>query len=207
MLKIIAFIAALYFCIFIQAWGSTSPAEELIARLDNTKTLQTDFVQKITDEKGHVLDEQTGELILAKPNRFYWHVKAPAEQKVISDGEKVWVYDPNLEQVVIKPMDQTLTATPIAILSGSTSSLKQDFTISRQGEIYQLDALEKEGNFKTIFLQFNHQLLTDLILVDHLDQRTTLHFSHLRLNGKIQKEKFIFIPSKEVDVVDLRVKS
>jgi outer membrane lipoprotein carrier protein len=142
--------------------------------------------------------------MLAKPDLFRWEVTKPAKQLVISNSHQIWIYDPDLAQVIIKPVDKAINAAPLAILSGSTEALTQDFHISKIKEGYQLASQVADLNFQTIQLHFKQDHISAMILFDNLGQKTELKFSNLSLNPILAKNTFEFISPKGVDVIDTR---
>jgi outer membrane lipoprotein carrier protein len=98
--------------------------------LETSKTLTANFSQLTLDGSGTQLQETRGDMVLQRPGLFYWHTEAPNEQTMVSDGKKVTLWDPDLEQATIKKLDERLTQTPALLLSGDVSKISQSFDIS-----------------------------------------------------------------------------
>src|SRR5690554_3230677 len=106
-----------------------SAAERLNELLSQAQTMTGGFSQMTLSSNGASLQETTGSLELKRPGMFRWHTDPPLEQLLVSDGEKIWLYDPDLEQVTIQQMDQRLSHTPALLLSGDVSKLQESFDI------------------------------------------------------------------------------
>jgi outer membrane lipoprotein carrier protein len=194
----------LFFSTALAGPDASRSAETLISLLNQTSRLSADFTQKIYDESGHLIDQSSGKLSLAKPDRFRWEVLKPMKQLVVSNSHQIWIYDPDLAQVIIKPVDKAVNAAPLAILSGATEALTKDFKINRIKEGYQLTSQVEDLNFDRIQLWFKDGKISAMILFDNLGQKTELIFSNLSLNPILSKETFEFVSPKGVDVIDTR---
>ncbi len=180
---------------------AATPTQQLAQLLQNTSTLQANFVQKIYDESGTVIDQSSGQFILARPNQFRWQVLKPMNQLVVSNGQKIWTYDADLEQVVVKSVGKAIAATPLAILSGDTNALIKDFIITGRGNVYYLHAKQSDTNFTDINLYFSNNTIVGMTLFDNLGQKTELHFTQLKTNVAVTASDFVFVPPQGVDVV------
>src|SRR5262245_30958888 len=102
----------------VQARADDAATQRLSELLSKAQTMTARFSQLTLDGSGTRLQETSGQLSLKRPGLFRWHTDAPQEQLLISNGEKVWLFDPDLEQVTIQKLDQRLTQTPALLLSG-----------------------------------------------------------------------------------------
>lgn len=114
----------------LSAHADDKDVARLTQLLEKSQTLSARFSQLTLDGSGTQLQETTGQMSLQRPGLFYWHTDAPQEQLMVSDGKKVSLWDPDLEQVTIKTLDQRLTQTPALLLSGDVSKISQSFDIS-----------------------------------------------------------------------------
>src|SRR5437870_1909105 len=113
--------------------AATKPAaSDAYARLDEfmsgLRGLQAEFKQTVRDARGRKIEESSGTLALSRPNRFRWDYREPHPQVIVADGEKLWLYDPDLEQVTVRRLDQSLAGTPAMLLSGA-GDLRDSFNI------------------------------------------------------------------------------
>lgn len=186
------------------AAGATND-ERLQRFFSEVKSLRADFQQTVTDAKGKVIQEAKGTFALQRPGKFRWDYRAPYQQVIVADGRKIWVYDTDLEQVTVKPLDAALGGTPAQLLSG-TRPLEQDFVISslppRDGlEWVELISKAKEKEFERVKLGFDQRDLRMMDITDSFGQTTQLKFSNLQRNPVIEAKTFVFVPPKGVDVV------
>ena len=98
-------------------------AGDAVARVDaylgSLKTLGAHFLQVVRDKDGQITDRASGTLSIARPNRFRWDYREPYSQTIVADGRKLWLYDPDLDQVTVRSLEQGLGATPAMLLSGA----------------------------------------------------------------------------------------
>lgn len=124
---------------------------------------------------------------------------------IVADGQRLWLYDKELQQVTVRVLDQALSATPLALLSGA-APIEEAFTVTsaskRDGlQWYELRPKEEQTEFKLLRVAFNGDTLKIIELEDAFNQRTRLSFEQLQPNVAIDPELLRFIPPKGVDVV------
>ena len=179
--------------------------QSLTNLLEKSKTLTARFSQMTLDGSGTQLQETAGEMALQRPGLFYWHTDAPQEQTMISDGQKVTLWDPDLEQVTIKKLDQRLTQTPALLLSGDVSKISESFDISSRqaGEVidFVLKPKTKDTLFDSLSLSFRKGVINNMRLVDSVGQRTDILFSGVKANQPVPASKFKFDIPKGADVI------
>ncbi|MBN1239335.1 MAG: outer membrane lipoprotein chaperone LolA, partial [Gammaproteobacteria bacterium] len=106
--------------------------------LDEVETLEARFEQKLWSADERVLQSASGTLTLRRPNEFRWSYEEPYEQLVVADAKNIWIYDVELEQVTVTPMDDAAASTPAMLLSGD-SAVREGFTVS---ETFERDGLD-----------------------------------------------------------------
>lgn len=191
----------------VLAWSADAPAQlrDFIAKV-NSGTGQ--FTQQTVDAKGESGKRaQSGEFSFQRPGQFKWAVKKPYEQLIVSDGKQVYQYDPDLAQVTERKVDQSIGASPAAILFGS-GSLDEAFAIvalpSKQG----LDWLRAtprgaDAGFTYVDMGFIGNMPARLDLLDSFGQTTRIDLSNIVANPKLPAGEFQFVPPKGVDVVKM----
>src|SRR5690606_34446508 len=112
--------------------SSEGAAEELSTILRSYETYQADFIQIVVGENGGRIQETRGSLKAKRPGLFYWETDAPLSQFIVSDGEVVEVYDPDLEQVTIHKLDDRVQTTPALLLSGEVENLDETYEVSQR---------------------------------------------------------------------------
>lgn len=173
--------------------------------LDGLQGLQAQFEQTLTDSKGQVIDRSSGTLAIRRPNRFRWDYREPNEQLILSDGTRIWLYDKDLEQVTVRRVDESLSATPAMLLSGE-GTLSDNFKVtqsSQEGAIQwvQLEPKRNDTDFKWVRLGFERAALKFMQLADKLGQTTLLEFSSFERNPPLDPSRFVFKVPPGADVI------
>ncbi|MDO8697633.1 MAG: outer membrane lipoprotein carrier protein LolA [Pseudomonadales bacterium RIFCSPLOWO2_12_59_9] len=178
----------------------------LTALLSQAQTLTARFSQLTLDGSGTQLQETAGELSLKRPGLFRWHTDAPAEQMLVSNGQKVWLYDPDLNQVTIQVLDQRLTHTPALLLSGDVSKISENFTVTHKegGSVvdFILKPKAKDSLFDNLRLSFRNGVINDMQLIDSVGQRTNILFLGVKMNEPLDASQFSFQVPAGADVIE-----
>lgn len=172
--------------------------------LAKTLTLEANFQQTLRTHKGEVLQQTEGKFYLNRPGKFRWNYKTPYEQVIVSDGERIWIYDVDLEQVTVQTQSAGLPSSPMALLQDS-AKLYQSFNVSPLDEhdgVYRLKLESKtsESDFTEIIVGVDAKGLRFMQLHDQFEQVTDIVFSDIKTNTNLAKEIFEFIPPEGVDV-------
>ncbi len=176
--------------------------------LDGLNTLEANFSQTLFNESGDQLENTKGVLFLTQPDKFYWSYEYPYSQQIISDGNVLWVYDKDLEQLTIKNMKNDLSQSPAGIILGN-SDIEKHYIEVNLGDIdgynwVELTSREIESQYRSIKIGFNDNKLGMLIIHDSLGQITRIDFSDVKRNIDIDDVKFTFNPPAGIDVIDER---
>ena len=200
-----AFCAALLLAV-VPAHADPAAAAKLSTLLGSAQTITGQFSQLSLDGSGTQLQETTGQMILKRPGQLRWHTDAPMEQLLVSNGEKVWLYDPDLEQVTIQKMDQRLTHTPALLLSGDVSKISESFdiTLKEEGQVadFVLTPKARDTLFDTLRMSFRSGVINDMQLIDGVGQRTNILFTGVKMNEPVDASQFTFVPPKGTDVIE-----
>lgn len=205
MRKIAIFFVTIFFASSLFAQSATS---ELQKRLDSFSSMRADFQQIVVSGSGKVLQNATGQLVIQRPGKFYWHVIKPMEQVIVTNGKKLWIYEPDLQQMTVRRLDESLSQTPIALLTQTHTYLNKAFSITEpKPDLFNLKPREAEQGLHTVVLSFSNDTLKEMRLGNDLGQHTTITFNHVEINPDIDDGLFtIHVPS-DVDVVDQTVDS
>ena len=181
---------------------------------ENLKTLTADFEQVVENAQLGSASKASGKLWIQRPGKFRWDYITPYAQEIVSDGEKLWVFDTDLEQVIVKSISSSMGNTPAVLLS-DTKPIVDTFNIKdlgltvgsgfgSKGQLHWIELTPKdpEASFTGIRLGFEGEIFREMLLVDNLGQTTRLNFSNLKRNDKISAQKFIFTPPKGVDIFE-----
>jgi outer membrane lipoprotein carrier protein len=193
--------------------ASAQPAAEsapaglnaLEAFVRDVHSLTADFKQELWTADHRLQQTETGTLSLRRPNRFRWIYKEPTELTVVADGRQLWIYDVELAQVTVAPLDTTVESTPAMLLSGDRS-VRDGFDVV---QTYRLDGLDwvklkpKTGgaDFSSVLIGFAGNAPQQLELVDGLNQVTRIELMNLHVNADIADSTFEFKPPAGVDVI------
>lgn len=186
-----------------QAVAADGP-ERLRAFLDEVRSLRAEFQQNVYDEDARPIDAASGNVYIARPGRFRWDYLEPYAQEIVGDGEKVWIYDSELEQVTVRPLGDALGDTPVMLLS-SDEPVEHSFEVRAvEGpdgyEWAALTPLERQGSFREIRLGFEGETLRVMELMDAFGQLTRLRFAALERNPSLDPALFQFTPPEGADV-------
>jgi outer membrane lipoprotein carrier protein len=186
------------------------PSDDSVGRvqsyLGSLRTLQADFVQVVRNRQGQISSRATGRLSISRPDRFRWDYREPYVQTIVADGRKLWLYDSDLEQVTVRPLEAGLGSTPAMLLSGA-GSVAESFAggpVERDGQWTwcRLTPRERGSDFERVSLGFNARgELAAMQLLDKLGQTTELEFSELRRNVTLDAGLFRFEPPPGADVI------
>jgi outer membrane lipoprotein carrier protein len=197
--------AALLSCTATHVQAS-SGIDSLNYFFDQIKSFEAAFGQEVLDETMDSLDHGKGKVWIKRPGLFRWDYEPPEAQEIVGDGDRVWIYDIELEQVTVRNQQQALGRTPAILLAGS-GDLEQNYTvidIGTQGRFdwVNLIPLDEESGFTEIRIGFEDNRLRLMELLDNLGQRTRMSFVDLKENQPISDSIFNFVPPPGVDVID-----
>lgn len=191
------------FSSFTQAAAVTS----LKVFVDKVLTFRAEFSQILLDQNFKIIQKTSGSMLFSRPGKFRWTYEHPYQQLIVCDGERVWFYDQDLEQVTVRKLDLTLGSTPAALLAGG-KAIEQDFELQeievQEGQLEWLEAISKseESSFELIRLGFSPSgELREMILRDNLGQFTWLIFSKTEQNPELADSLFQFTPPAGVDII------
>ena len=173
--------------------------------LQGLEGLQAQFKQVLTDRNGQSLEEASGTLAISRPDRFRWDYRQPYSQVIVADGARIWIYDSDLEQVTVRKLDETLSATPAMLLSGR-SNLADNFNVtqvSQDGAVewVRMEPRRDDTDFKWVRLGFEGAVLKYMQLADKLGQTTSLEFSNVERNPPLDPSRFTFTVPPGADVI------
>jgi outer membrane lipoprotein carrier protein len=181
------------------------PVDTLRGFVRDVKSGRADFTQTVTSPDGAKKKTSSGSFEFVRPNRFRFAYRKPFEQTIVGDGEKVWIYDADLNQVSARKLGQALGATPAALLAGG--SLERDFDLANLPPQDGLEWAEakpkaKDGAFQSVRVGFKGSALAALEIVDSFGQHSLLRFSAFTANVSIPPETFRFTVPPGADVIE-----
>ncbi len=191
-------------------WGTPLLAGPATDRLNDffakKGAMRAEFVQTVQGAAFVQPEESRGTLLMQRPGKFRWDYRLPYEQQIIADGKQLWIYDVDLEQVIVKPLDKALGDTPALLLSGD-DGVGQRFNIKelpdRGDDLLWVQLVPKQADtgFTTVKLGFDQQHLRSMELIDGFEQITKLVFNNVESGISLPADTFDFVPPKGVDVI------
>ena len=209
--KIASLLAGVVFLVSGPAWVQAATAESQLRHfIQNVQSASGQFQQQTRAGQGQGQGKpaQTGEFSFKRPGQFKWAVQHPYEQLIVSDGRHVWQYDPDLAQVTRRGVDQSIGASPAAILFGS-GSIDDSFTLGplpgRDGLAWlRATPRSADAGFKYVDMGFDNNLPARLELLDAFGQTTVIELGKVIVNPVLSGSEFRFQPPEGVDVVNLQ---
>ncbi|MFT4101271.1 MAG: outer membrane lipoprotein chaperone LolA [Burkholderiaceae bacterium] len=196
-------------CLALQAWAAppalAGAIEQMRAFTQGTKSASGEFSQRAFKSGGQPAEASSGRFAFIRPGRFRWEVARPYEQLMVADGQQVFFFDKDLNQVTVRKMDDALGATPAAILFG-TSDLDQSFTLVEDGERDGLSWLlarpkSTDAGFDSIAIGLKGNLPRAMEVKDAFGRTTVFQFSDVERNPAVDAQQFRFVPPKGAEVV------
>ena len=195
--------------LFATASYAESSDEDILKRfLGNMQTLEANFKQTLVDDQGIELESTSGVVYLNRPDKFRWDYKIPYTQTIVTNGELLWFYDEDLEQVTIRDVSTSIENTP-SVIFGSYEDLDAQFIIIELGNIEEFDWIELtprdiESQYNSIRLGFEKDKLGMMVMFDNLGHVTRIDFTEEVLNKKMDDSIFNFEPPQGIDILDDR---
>jgi outer membrane lipoprotein carrier protein len=179
--------------------------EALKTLLNQTTTAKARFAQVVLDKNRKTLQQSSGTMEFARPGRFRWEYQKPYQQTIVGDGQRLWIYDKDLNQVTVRKLDRALGASPAALLAGS-NEIEKNYALKAAGTEGGLDWLDaiprtQDTAFERIRLGLSNSGLEAMELRDQFGQTTIIKFSDLQRNVKLAPDSFKFTPPKGADVI------
>lgn len=204
-------------------WSAIAQADAVAALRSFVQDVQTGrgaFTQVVTSPDGKRTRKSVGSLEFQRPNKFRFTYQTPAEQVIVGDGQKVWLWDADLNQVTVRPMTQAMGSTPAALLAGG--SLDKDFVLKNvtvtspnaaaatstgsqvSSAIEWVEALPrvKDGQFQSVRVGFRGNSLAVLEILDSFGQRSRLEFAQFESKVALPAARFQFTPPAGADVLN-----
>ena len=179
-------------------------------RLAEIRQFEAMFTQTVYGARGEVLQGADGRLAIERPRRFRWEVDAPYPQLIVTvsekEGERIYIHDPDLDQVTIRSLDDSLVGTPAMILAGDPDLIATEFEVSRRdaevGDAFELRPRDERSLYSRLHLIFGPETLERIEILDSFGQMTQVSFSNVTLNEPIDPARFSFEIPAGAEVID-----
>lgn len=193
------------FTVLFSTASHADSLDKLKAFIGGTQTMRASFEQSVTDKNGKKLQAASGTMQFSRPGKFRWEYVKPYKQQIVGDGIKLWIFDPDLNQVTVKKLGDSLGDSPAALLAGN-NDLDKYYVLTDAGKLDDIEWLDavpknKDTTFERMRMGFVGDALTVMELKDNFGQTTMIKFSSLEKNPKLAGDVFKFVPPKGADVV------
>jgi outer membrane lipoprotein carrier protein len=190
------------------ALDSASGLANLDVLLSDINTLSANVLQLIVESNGGVLEESEIQMFLKKPDGFYWETLFPFPELVVTNGIKLWNYQPDLEQVVIENWDSSRSELAAQLLSGEIKNLSKEYTIRRitlpesEYQEFELIPIAPDSLYQQISINFMNSELESIYLDSRNGQQTVWRFENLVRNQAIADAQFEFLPPENIEIIE-----
>ncbi len=205
-------IAAALISMLVAGTAQAAAADDLREFVKGTRSGKVAFTQTVVNRNGKVSNPASGTFQFARPGKFRWVYEKPYEQWIVGDGDKLWIYDKDLNQVTVRKLGSSLGQSPAAILAGS-DDLEKNFALKEAGTQDGMEWLEatpkaKDTSFELVRMsafkerrQLQPRALAAMELHDTFGQTSVLKFGTIERNPTLAADTFRFTPPKGADVM------
>lgn len=205
-LRTLPFTSLLVGAVLLAGNAFAGARDDLKSFTTGLKGLDGQFSQQVYDAKGKLKETSSGRVALSAPRLFRWEYAKPYPQLIVADGKKVWVYDPDLQQVTVREQGSEEQNSPLSALI-DPAKLDQQFNVKESGTVDGLQWLtltpksEGEASFQSARLGFGKGGLSRMEVLDAVGQNTKISFSGWKRNPAFAATTFKYTPGKGVDIV------
>ena len=204
MMKKTVLLFTLGLALLAQAASASEVEERLNRAMTSLDNFSADFKQTLIDDNKKIVQQSMGTVAIQRPGKFRWVYQKPYEQQIIADGKELWVYDVDLDQATVKPIDVGLSTAPIMVLM-KKQKVESEFDVSELGKrklLYwiELTPKDKEMEFNKIYIGLEGDTVKAMDLRDSFGQSTRIVFDNLRTHVIFDPKTFKFDPPPGVDV-------
>ena len=190
----------------VLAGESETRLERILGELESYSAA---FEQIRLNSAGETVETAIGVVYLQRPGRIHWAYWEPYVQLIISDGASVWIYEEDLEQVIIRDATDSIEDSPAAVLGGNVKIDEHYIVLELGGEEgadwLGLTPKDLDAQYESIRLGFVDKQLSGMVLQDGMGNRTNIRFLDTQRNPALAPELFRFTPPEGVDIIDNRV--
>ena len=180
-----------------------APADELSNLLNKTIAFSGQFSQSVYDNKSQLIEEANGEVVFKKPHFFKWIYQAPHQNQIIGDGETVYIYDPDLSQVIMSRFSQSKSNNPANIFF--LNNLEESFKVTKiliDDEVwYRCESKLKDIDYQSIEISFNKDKIKAMKVIDGLQNKIVINFVNISYSADIDEASFLFNVPDNVEVI------
>ncbi len=195
----------LFGLVFLSSFANAAQDNDLQTFFNTLKSLKADFTQDVFGPRRELQQSTQGHVVVQRPGKFRWDYQSPYQQHIVADGEKVWLYDVDLEQITIKPQDATMANTPASLLSDA-GQLESQFDVlavmREEHDWFELIPKQPDSGFEALFIMLENGVIKEMELQDSFGQLTRMRFNNVIINKSYSANTFKLKIPKGVDVID-----
>ncbi|HQR03770.1 MAG: outer membrane lipoprotein chaperone LolA [Proteobacteria bacterium] len=194
----------IFFALLLPVLVDAAGLDQLQTFLRETRTAKGSFAQTVIAKSGRKPQQSAGSFAFQRPGKFRWVYDTPYPQVLVSDGEKLWSFDPDLNQVVVKNVGQAIGSSPAALLAGA--DLERHFDLKESGrkdglEWVQATPRAQDAGFRQVLIGLRSNRPEAMEIQDNFGQTTRLQFVRFESNATVSPSQFRFTAPKGADVV------
>ena len=182
------------------------PIGELDLLLRDITTISADILQLIIESDGGVLEETEIKMLLKRPDRLYWETVTPFQELILTNGEILWNYQPDLEQVTIENWDSDDSELAAQLLNGRTETLSTEYNVSvinaEDNKNFELSPKTNDSIYELVTISFVNDALDIIHLDGRSGEQTVWQFNNLIINSPIANSSFEFEIPDGIEVVN-----
>lgn len=194
--------------IMLQGIAHATPSDDLSNLLNNVKTMRAGFSQTVYNDRGKPAPSSYGRMAMERPGKFRWEVQKPIPQLIIANDTRLWIYDPDLQQVTIRALHRATGDAPALLLSNVGHSLDKEYNVKSitkkpdTWQWFQLIPRAQDSMFASIQMGFNNGQIQEMHLQDHIGHTTQIKFKNIEMNIPLTATLFTYKAPRNVDVID-----
>lgn len=182
--------------------SAASAVESFVAQLSPVNALSGHFTQVQKDADGKVLSRSNGEFLMQRPGMLRWETTDPFPQLLVTDGQRIWLYDEDLEQVTISSVSDQLNRTPAIIFSGDFNKIEDQFYVVDEGDSSFVLRPKTTGEaYQRLDIVFEDQLIKQMVILDSFGQTTEFDLTEVKKEKTKPVSEFRFQPPAGTDVL------
>ena len=186
-------------------FGQEGPVAKLDKLLQDIDTITAEVNQLIVESDGGVLEESQIIMHIKRPDGFYWETVAPFPELLVTNGKRLWNYQPDLEQVVIEDWNPDQSALAAQLLYGKTENLEEDYYIvaidAEQSQTFELKPKSPDNLYELITISFINSSLELIYIENSSGERTAWQFTSSDINPPLGEDLFEFIPPDGIEII------
>ena len=186
-------------------FGQEGPVAKLDKLLQDIDTITAEVNQLIVESDGGVLEESQIIMHIKRPDGFYWETVAPFPELLVTNGKRLWNYQPDLEQVVIEDWNPDQSALAAQLLYGETENLEEDYYIvaidAEQSQTFELKPKSPDNLYELITISFVNRSLELIYIENSSGERTAWQFTSSDINLPLGEDLFEFIPPDGIEII------